>query len=135
MSTAASFLNLAAAALTRDLPAALGPAGGGLRAARATTVASLALAAAGLGAASERTVALLGVAGWGFFTAAFLPVFTVGLAWPRARRAAPSRRAMVAGAAVDLALEVVRSRLPPASSPASPAPPSACSSSWSCPRS
>ncbi len=110
MSTAASFLNLAAAAVTRDLPAALGRPVRGLAAARVTTVA-LALAAAGLGAASDRTVALLGVAGWGFFTAAFLPVFTLGLVW---REATPggAALAMLAGAATDVALELVRSRLP-----------------------
>ena len=110
MSTAASFLNLAAAAVTRDLPAALGRRVRGLTAARLTTVV-LALTAAGLGAASGRTVALLGVAGWGFFTAAFLPAFTLGLAW---REATPGGAglAMLAGAATDIALELVRSRLP-----------------------
>ena len=110
MSTAASFLNLAAAAVTRDLPAALGRRVRGLTAARLTTVV-LALTAAGLGAASGRTVALLGVAGWGFFTAAFLPAFTLGLAW---REATPggAALAMLAGAATDIALELVRSHLP-----------------------
>jgi Na+/proline symporter len=110
MSTAASFLNLAAAAVTRDLPAALGKPVRGLTAARVTTVV-LALVAAGLGTASGRTVALLGITGWGFFTAAFLPVFTVGLAW---KGAGPRGAAfgMLAGAATDVALECVRSHLP-----------------------
>ncbi len=115
MSTTASFLNLAAAALTRDLPAALGRAAGSVTAGRAATVV-IGAAAVVLGVQSERTVALLGVAGWGFFTAALLPVFAIGLAWPRARGVAVAA-AIVAGAAVDLALEAVRSQLPPGLEP------------------
>jgi Na+/proline symporter len=97
-------------AVTRDLPAALGKPARGLAAARVTTVV-LALAAAGLGAGSGRTVALLGITGWGFFTAAFLPAFTVGLVW---KGAGPRGAAfgMLVGAATDIALELVRSRLP-----------------------
>ncbi len=110
MSTAASFLNLAAAAVTRDLPAALGLPGRGLLAARVTTVVT-AVVAAGLGAASARTVALLGIAGWGFFTAAFLPVFTVGLAWQRSTPGGVTA-GMLAGGAVDVILEALRSGLP-----------------------
>jgi Na+/proline symporter len=115
MSTAASFLNLAAAALTRDLPAAFGLPPGSVNAARAAT-AVIGAAAVLLGVQSERTIAILGVAGWGFFTAALLPVFTVGLAWPRAtgRAAAAS---MASGAAVDLSLEAFRSQLPPGLEP------------------
>jgi Na+/proline symporter len=110
MSTAASFLNLAAAAVTRDLPAALGRPERSLRAARLTTVA-VAVVAAALGASSSRTVAIMTIAGWGFFTAAFLPVFTVGLVWRGAsRRAAVA--AMLAGAVVDILLEPLRGGLP-----------------------
>jgi sodium/proline symporter/sodium/pantothenate symporter len=115
MSTTASFLNLAAAAVTRDLPAALGRRAGSIGAARVATV-GVAVAAVALGVGSERTVALLGVAGWGFFTAALLPVFVLGLAWPGATgRGAVA--AIVAGAAVDLGLEAVRSTLPPGLEP------------------
>ena len=110
MSTSASFLNLAAAAVTRDLPAALGRPGRSLGAARLTTLVVAGIAAT-LGASSGRTVAIMGITGWGFFTAAFLPVFTLGLAWPRGARQAATG-AILAGAAVDLALEVVRGRLP-----------------------
>ena len=115
MSTTASFLNLAAAALTRDLPASLGRASGNVATARAATVA-VGAAAVLLGVQSERTIAILGVAGWGFFTAALLPVFTVGLAWPRTTGAAAAA-AMATGAAVDLALEAYRSQLPPGLEP------------------
>lgn len=115
MSTAASFLSLAAAALVRDLPRAAGREPSGLAAARLATV-GVGLAATLVGVASERAVALLGVAGWGFFTAALLPAMTLGLAWPGARRHAVTA-AVVAGALVDLALEVVRPSLPAALEP------------------
>ncbi len=115
MSTTASFLNLAAAALTRDLPVALGRAAGTVAAARMAT-AVVGAAVVVLGVQSERTIAILGVAGWGFFTAALLPVFTVGLAWPRATGAG-AVAAMLTGAAVDLALEAIRSQLPPGLEP------------------
>ena len=110
MSTAASFLNLAAAAVTRDLPAALGGCPRGIAAARVSTVV-IALLAAGLGAASQRTVAMLGIAGWGFFTAAFLPVFTLGLAW-RGATDAGTVSAMLAGGTLDIVLELNRAHLP-----------------------
>jgi Na+/proline symporter len=115
MSTAASFLNLAAAALTRDLPAALGRPMWGVAAARAATV-LVGAAAVVLGVQSERTIAILAVAGWGFFTAALLPIFTVGLAWERATGAG-AVAAMLTGAAVDLTLEAVRAQLPPGLEP------------------
>ncbi len=110
MSTAASFLNLAAAAVTRDLPAALRRPQRGIAAARVCTVA-VALIAAGLGAASQRTVAALGIAGWGFFTAAFLPTFTLGLAW-RGATGPGAAAAMAAGGIADIVLELDRTHLP-----------------------
>jgi Na+/proline symporter len=115
MSTAASFLNLAAAAVTRDLPGSLGRPSLGLPAARITTVA-VALAAVGLGVGSGRTVAVLGIGGWGFFTAALLPAFTFGLAWNAADGRAVAS-AIVVGALVDIALETVRASLPPGLEP------------------
>ncbi|MEW6336270.1 MAG: hypothetical protein AB1625_02600 [Acidobacteriota bacterium] len=114
-STTASFLNLAAAAVTRDLPSALGRRELPVAAARVATALAGAAALA-LGVQSGRTVAALGVTGWGFFTAALLPVFTVGLAWPRARGAGVVA-AIVAGAVTDLALEAVRTELPAALEP------------------
>ena len=133
MSTAASFLNLAAAARHPRPPGGARQAGarrpgraGGDRAGRARGRGASALP-------SERTVALLGVAGWGFFTAALLPVFTVGLAWraPAPRGARP--RWSPAPPSTSLSRRP-RPHSRPASSPASPAPRSGCSSS-SCLRS
>jgi sodium/proline symporter/sodium/pantothenate symporter len=115
MSTVASFLNLAAAAVTRDLPAALGRRAGSLGAARVATI-GVAVAAVALGVGSERTVALLGVAGWGFFTAALLPAFALGLAWPGATGRGVTA-AIAAGAVVDFALEVLPLELPPGLEP------------------
>ncbi|NLH09748.1 MAG: hypothetical protein GX464_00220 [Holophagae bacterium] len=115
MSTAASFLNLAAAAVTRDLPAAAGRASSGVGTARWVTVATAA-AATVLGVGSDRAVAWLGIAGWGFFTAALLPVVALGLAWPLCRPA-PAAAAIAAGALVDLVLELSRAHLPAAVEP------------------
>jgi sodium/proline symporter/sodium/pantothenate symporter len=110
MSTAASFLNLAAAAVTRDLREALGRPALGIPAARVATVV-FAVVATAIGVTSERAVVVLGLVGWGFFTAALLPVMTVGLAW-RGATARGAAAAMAAGAVVDLVLESLRSHLP-----------------------
>ena len=107
MSTAASLLNMAAAALTRDLPRAFGArVGAGLAPARAATV-LVGVAALALGFGSTRTVALLGVLGWGTFTAALLPAVLVGLAWRGAERLGVVA-AMIGGSATQLILELTR---------------------------
>ncbi len=108
MSTAASLLNIAAAAIVRDLPRALGRRSTpGLRASRWAT-AAVAAASAGVALASDRPVALLGVLGWGMFTAALLPTMLVGLNWSGATRQG-AVAALLAGPAVQLGLEVARS--------------------------
>ena len=110
MSTAASFLNMAAAAVTRDLREVAGRPAMGVPAARVATV-LFAVAGTLVGAGSERTVVLLGLIGWGFFTAALLPVMTVGLAWSGAN-ARGAVAAIAGGGIADLALEGVRAHLP-----------------------
>lgn len=110
MSTSASFLNLAAAAVTCDLPAAAGRAAFSLAAARWVT-AGVALAATAVGVGSDRAVAWLGIAGWGFFTASFLPVMTVGLAW-RGTTSKAAAASIAAGALTDIVLELFRTSLP-----------------------
>lgn len=107
MSTAASLLNIAAAAAVRDLPRALGRRSApGLPASRWAT-AAVAAAAAGVAVASDRPVALLGVLGWGMFTAALLPTMLVGLNWSGAtRRGAVA--ALLSGPSVQLGLEAAR---------------------------
>lgn len=115
MSTAASFLNLAAAAVTRDLPAAAGRAPAGVCAARWATLAA-ACAATIFGVASDRAVAWLGIAGWGFFTAALLPVMALGLTWQACRPRAAAA-AVAVGALTDVGLECWRAHLPAALEP------------------
>ncbi len=107
MSTAAALLNVVAAAVTRDLPLALGrtPPSRLLPARIATLVTGA--AAATLALAFDRQVALLGVLGWGTFTAALLPVMLLGLNWRRAHRVG-AIAALVVGPAVQLGLELGR---------------------------
>jgi len=108
MSTAASLLNLVAAAAVRDLPRAVGgPTSERLAPARLATVLAAVLAAV-LALSAERSVAMLGMLGWGAFTAALLPVMLVGLGWRGATRAA-AVAAMAGGSAVQLGLEATRS--------------------------
>ncbi len=105
MSTATSLMNLVAAALTRDLPRALGRTPHrGLLAPRLATLGA-AGAALALGLGSDRPLALLGVLGWGTFTAALLPVVLVGLNWEGATRAG-AVGALLVGPAVQLLLEL-----------------------------
>jgi sodium/proline symporter len=105
MSTAASLLNQVAAALTRDLPRAVGRAApDGLLGARLATLGAAATGAC-FALLSERPVALLGVLGWGTFTAALLPTVVLGLNWRgAARRGAIA--AMVVGPMVQLSIEL-----------------------------
>jgi len=107
MSTAASLLNIAAAAITRDLPTAVGRIPSpGVGAARLATIA-VGAAAGALALLSARPVVLLGVLGWGTFTAALLPVMVIGLNWGGAsRRGAVA--ALAVGPAVQLSLEAAR---------------------------
>jgi len=114
MSTVSSLLNLAAAALTYDLPQALGRPPAGVHWARLATGVVGALGV-GLGVGSERGVAWLGVLGWGFLTASFLPAVLAarfGVGSPR-----PAAAAMVLGALICLGLEQLRPALPPGLEP------------------
>jgi Na+/proline symporter len=108
MSTAATLMNLVAAAVVRDLPSAVGrvPARS-LWPARAATVA-VGLFALLLAFHTERTVGLLGVLGWGTFTAALLPSILVGLNWSGATRSG-CLAALVIGPLTQLALELAHS--------------------------
>lgn len=86
MSTVNAFMNIGAAALTHDLPRALGrPLDRELAWGRAGTVA-LSAAAAAAAHASDTLVAFLGIFGWGLFAATLVPALAVGLNWPGATR-------------------------------------------------
>jgi len=87
MSTVDAFLNVGAAAITHDIPTALGkPVTDELRAGRIATVA-LAMAAGIVAQTSGTLVALLGIAGYGLLASALVPALAVGLNWPGGTRA------------------------------------------------
>ncbi|MDB4880789.1 MAG: putative sodium/proline symporter [Gemmatimonadetes bacterium] len=87
MATVNSFMSVGAAALTHDIPVALGRrVGDELRWGRVSTVA-LAVAAAGVAQASGTLVAFLGIFGWGLFASTIVPSLAIGLNWAGATKA------------------------------------------------
>lgn len=87
MSTVNSFLSVAAAAVTHDLPIAFGTTvSNELRVGRRTTVVLTVLATL-LALKSGALVALLGLFGWGLFASTLVPSLAIGLCWPGATRA------------------------------------------------
>ena len=86
MSAVNSFINIAAAVVTHDLPIAFGRTPRNeLRWGRIST-AVLALAAALLAQVSGTMVAFLGIFGWGLFASTLVPALAVGLNWEGATR-------------------------------------------------
>ena len=110
MSTSDSFLNIGAAAVSRDIPRALGwsieddktelrvtqAALGGL-----TVLSTLVVFY------SDELVGILGTIGWGFFAAAFFPIAVFGLNWKGA-----TREGAIAGLIGGLAVNLFYSALP-----------------------
>jgi Na+/proline symporter len=87
MATVNSFMSVGAAALTHDIPVALGRrVGDELRWGRVSTVV-LAVAAAGVAQASGTLVAFLGIFGWGLFASTIVPSLAIGLNWAGATKA------------------------------------------------
>lgn len=104
MSTSDSFLNLAAAAVVRDLPGALGrKPRNELRAGRAATVV-IGLAAGVVAVAWDDLVALIGTLAFGTLAAALVPTIAIGLHWRRATARAATASIAV-GVVANLALE------------------------------
>jgi Na+/proline symporter len=102
MATVNSFMSVGAAALTHDLPIALGRrVTDELRWGRVSTVA-LALVSAGVAQASGTLVAFLGIFGWGLFGSTIVPALAIGLNWDGATRAGA-----VASIATGLAVTLV----------------------------
>ena len=86
MSTVNSFMNIGAAAITHDLPTALGrPLANELRAGRAATIV-IAVLAALVAQFSGALVAFLGIFGWGLFASTLVPALGIGLNWEGATR-------------------------------------------------
>ncbi|MBI2408840.1 MAG: sodium/proline symporter [Gemmatimonadetes bacterium] len=86
MSTVNSFMNIGAAAITHDLPRALGRrVGDELRWGRVWTIV-LSLAAVVLAQLPGAVVAFLGIFGFGLFAATLVPSLAIGLNWKGATR-------------------------------------------------
>lgn len=86
MSTVNSFMNIGAAALTRDLPAAFGRrVDNELRWGRIGTVV-ISILAAWLALLPGAFVAFLGIFGWGLFASTLVPALAIGLNWEGATR-------------------------------------------------
>ncbi len=102
MSTVNSFMNIAAAAITHDLPIAFGTrVSNELRWGRIATIA-ISLIAALVAQLSGTLVALLGIFGWGLFASTLVPALAIGLNWEGATRAGA-----VASIATGLVLTLV----------------------------
>jgi Na+/proline symporter len=87
MSTVNSFMSIGAAAITHDLPKALGRrVGNELRWGRISTIA-ISIGAALLAQLSGTLVAFLGIFGWGLFASTLVPALAIGLNWHGATRA------------------------------------------------
>ncbi len=114
MSTADSFLNIASAALVRDLPAALGrrrpddDAGRELARGRIAVV-GVALAAALFALVYGDLIALLGTFAFGTFAAALAPAVAIGLNWKRVTAGAAGA-SIATGLVVNLGLELLSRR-------------------------
>ena len=99
-----SFINIGAAVVTHDLPAALGrPLRNELRWGRIATLV-IAVLSAVIAQYSGALVAFLGVFGWGLFASTIVPALAVGLNWPGATRAG-AIASIATGLAVTLTLE------------------------------
>ena len=106
MSTADSFVNIAAAALVRDLPRALGRAvSDQLRWGRVAVV-GVAVAAAACSLLYGELIALLGTFAFATFGAALAPAVAVGLNWKRVTAGAAAA-SIATGLAANLGLEVL----------------------------
>lgn len=104
MSTVNSFMNIAAAAITHDLPVALNrKVSNELRWGRMATVA-ISIVAALVAQLSGTLVALLGIFGWGLFASTLVPALAIGLNWEGATRAG-AIWSIATGLLLTLALE------------------------------
>ncbi|ADQ68145.1 sodium/proline symporter [Halogeometricum borinquense] len=110
MSTSDSFLNIGAAAVSRDIPRALGrPIEDDQTELRVTqaALAGLTIASTLIVYYSDALVGILGTIGWGFFAAAFFAIAALGLNWKGA-----TREGAVAAIAIGLAINLLYSAVP-----------------------
>jgi Na+/proline symporter len=86
MGTVNAFLSIASAAVTHDLPIALGRrVGNELLVGRLATIVVMTLATL-LALQSGQLVIFLGVLGWGLFASTLVPALAIGFNWPNATR-------------------------------------------------
>ncbi len=106
MSTVNSFMSIGAAAITHDIPVALGRrVPNELLVGRVSTVVISVLAAM-IAQFSGKLVAFLGIFGWGLFASTLVPALAIGLNWPNATRAG-AIASIVTGLVLTLALETL----------------------------
>ena len=106
MSTVDSFVNIASAAVVRDLPRAWGRRlANELRWGRVATL-GVALLAAGVALLYGDLIALLGTFAFGTFGAALAPALAIGLNWPRVTATAASA-SIATGLGLNLGLELL----------------------------
>lgn len=100
------FINSGAAAVTHDIPVALGRrVADELRWGRIATLV-IAVAAAPVAQFSGRMVAFLGIVGWGLFASTLVPSLAFGLNWDGATREG-AIASMATGLAVTLVFETL----------------------------
>ncbi|QCC55455.1 sodium:solute symporter family transporter [Natronorubrum bangense] len=110
MSTSDSFLNIGAAAISRDIPRALGhPITDDQTELRVTqaALAGLTVLATVVVFYSQALVGILGAISWGFFAAAFVPVVVFGLNWKGARK-----EGAIAALVVGMIFNIVYNAIP-----------------------
>ncbi len=104
MSTVNSFISVGAAAVTRDIPRAMGRTlGNELRVGRWSSVVLTAVAVV-IALESNALVALLGLFGWSLFASTIVPALAVGLAWHGATRAG-AIASIVTGLSLTIVIE------------------------------
>ncbi|MFC4881683.1 sodium:solute symporter family transporter [Halostagnicola sp. GCM10023243] len=105
MSTSDSFLNIGAAAISRDIPRAMGrPITDDKTELRVTqaALATLTVLSTIVVFYSQALVGILGAISWGFFAAAFVPVAVLGLNWKGA-----TKEGAIASLVVGMAFNIV----------------------------
>jgi Na+/proline symporter len=106
MSAVNSFINIAAAVVTHDLPIAFGRTPRNELAWGRISTAVLAVAAAGLAQLSGSMVAFLGIFGYGLFACTLVPALAIGLNWQGATKEG-AIASIATGLAVTLSFETL----------------------------
>ena len=111
MSTVNSFMSIASAALTHDLPVAMGRrVKNELNWGRIWTI-GISVVAGLVAQASGTLVAFLGIFGWGLFASTLVPSLAVGLNW-KGVTAAAATASIITGTALNLVMELKLIPLP-----------------------